>query len=152
MKAAISAFLVVLSLAGIAAGAAQAQGPRLATLAQQKMCADQARKFFLDPEFNHSEWTDYSSHYDAKLNVCYVMIRDDVYLDKQHSERFHSIAYMVFDAFEGTERAHMQHNTIGPKQEPYACLVKPQGQKEIYCKTADEFDALVMKYFGIERP
>jgi hypothetical protein len=27
-----------------------AQEPRQATLAQQKMCADQVRKFFLDPE------------------------------------------------------------------------------------------------------
>jgi len=59
---------------------------------------------------------------------------------------------MVFDAFEGVQRAWMQRNAIGPKREPYACQVKPLGQKQIDCKTADEFDALVMKHFGIERP
>jgi hypothetical protein len=134
------------------AGTAQAQEPRLATLAQQKMCAEQSRKFFLDPEMEHKDWTEYTSHYDAKLNVCYVMIRADVYLDKQHSEQFHAIAFMVFDAFEGVQRAWMQHDVIGPKHEPYACQVKPLGQKETYCKTEDEFDALILKHFGIERP
>jgi len=128
------------------------QEPRQATLAQQKMCAEQARKFFLDPEMEHKDWSEYTSHYDAKLNICYVMIRVDVHLDKQHSEQFHAIAFMVFDAFEGVQRAWMQRNVIGPKQEPYACQVKPLGQKQINCKTVDEFDALVMKYFGIERP
>jgi hypothetical protein len=45
----------------------------------------------------------------------------------------------------------MQHNFLGPNREPHACSVKPIGQKEIYCKTEDEFEALIMKYFGIER-
>ena len=46
----------------------------------------------------------------------------------------------------------MQRDAIGPNQKPYACQVKPLGQKPIPCKTEDEFDALVMKHFGIERP
>jgi len=108
--------LILFSL--LAAGAAQAQEPRLATLAQQKMCAEQAKKFFFDPEMEHKDWTEYTSHYDAKLNVCYVMIRVDSYIDKQHPPEFHSIAFMVFDAFEGVQRAWMQQNVIGPKQEP----------------------------------
>jgi hypothetical protein len=133
-------------------GTAHAQEPRLATLAQQKMCAEQSRKFFLDPDMEHKDWTGYTSHYEAKLNVCYVMIRVDAYLDKQHSPEFHSIAFMVFDAFEGVQRAWMQRNAIGPKREPYECQVKPLGQKQIDCKTEEEFDVLAMKYFGIERP
>jgi len=128
------------------------QEPRQATLAQQKVCADQARKFFLDPHMAHEGWTEYTNHYDQKLNVCYVMIRVDSYLDKKHSEQFHAIALMVFDAFEGVQRAWMQRDALGPDQKPHACQVKPLGQKEIYCKTEDEFDALVMKHFGIERP
>lgn len=129
-----------------------AQQPRQATLSQQKMCAEQARKFFLDPEMEHLGWTEYTSHYDAKRNVCYVMVRMDMHLDKQHSEEFHAIAFEVFDTFEGVQRALMQRNAIGPRKEPYACHVKPSGQEQIDCKTEDEFDALVMKYFGIERP
>lgn len=136
----------------LVAGAAHGQEPRLATLAQQKMCAEQARKFFLDPAMERKDWTEYSNHYDPKLNVCYVLIRADVYLDKQRSEQFHAIAIMVFDAFEGVQRAWMQHDVIGPRREPYACHVKPPGQKEIYCKTEDEFEALILKHFGIERP
>jgi hypothetical protein len=73
------------------------QEPRQATLGQQKMCAEQARKFFLDPEMQHEGWTEYTNHYDPKLNVCYVMIRVDVYPDKKHTEQFHDIALIVFD-------------------------------------------------------
>jgi len=91
----LTAFILSLLIVG----AAQAQEPRLATLAQQKMCGEQARKFFLDPCDGHKDWSEYTSHYDAKLNVCYVMIRVDSYLNKQHSPEFHSIAFMVFDAF-----------------------------------------------------
>jgi len=54
------------------------QEPRQATLAQQKMCALHAREFFLGPEMEREGWTEYSSHYDPKLNVCYVMVRVDV--------------------------------------------------------------------------
>jgi hypothetical protein len=129
-----------------------AQEPRQATLTQQKMCADQARKFFLDPEMAHEGWTSYTNHYDPKLNVCNVMVRIDVYLDKKHTEQFHSIALMVFDAFEGAQRAWVQSDVLGPNREPHVCEVEPIGHDKIYCKTEDEFETLVMKYFGTKRP
>lgn len=127
------------------------QEPRQATLAQQKLCAEQARKFFFDPEFNHDTWTEYSSHYDAKVNVCYVMVRLDIFLDKEHSEKFHSVAFTVFDAFEGVERASIQKDTTTTGK-PFACHVKLPGKESIFCKTSDEWDALVLKHFGIEKP
>jgi hypothetical protein len=136
---------IILSiLSFLIAGAVQAQEPRLATLAQQKMCAEQARKFFLDPEMERKTWVEYSSHYDTKLNVCYVMIRSDIIGGGKHS-----VAFQIFDAFEGVERGSMQSYIGGP---PFSCSVRPSGQKRIYCKTDEEFDALVMKHFGIERP
>ena len=131
-------------LSFLIAGIAQAQEPRLATLAQQKMCADQARKFFLDPQMECKNFTEYSSHYDAKVNVCYVMIRSDIVGGGKHS-----VAFQIFDAFEGVERGSMQSYIDGP---PYSCSVRPSGQRRIYCKTEEEFDVLVMKHFGIERP
>lgn len=79
------------------------------------------------------------------------MVRVDSYLDKKHSEQFHDYALVVFDAFEGVQRAWMQQKVFGPNREPHVCQVKPVGQKEIYCKTADEFEVLVLKYFGIEK-
>lgn len=127
-----------------------AREPRQATLAQQKMCAEQARKFFLDPEFNHETWTEYTSHYDLKMNVCYVMVRQDIFLDKEHSAKFHSVAFTVFDAFEGVERAAVQTDTSTGK--PYACHLKLPGKEEVFCKTENEWDALVLKHFGIEKP
>jgi len=122
--------------------------PRQATLAQQKMCADQAKKFYNEPDFKSKDFTEYTSHYDPRMNVCYVMIRSDLHIGK------HSVAFQIFDAFEGTERAHMQMQVEGPisEQQPYACSVKPIGQKEIYCKTEEEFDNLIKKHFGMERP
>jgi hypothetical protein len=116
------------------------------------MCAEQARKFFLDPEMAQEGWTSYTNHYDPKLNVCNVMIRVDGYVDKKHTEQFHWIALMVFDAFEGAQRAWMQRKALGPNQQPYECSVEPIGQEKISCKTEDEFEALVMKYFGTKRP
>jgi hypothetical protein len=80
------------------------------------------------------------------------MIHVDVYADKKHPEQFHAIALMVFDAFEGSQRAWMQRDFLGPKREPYACQVEPIGQDKIYCKTEDEFETLVIKYFGTKRP
>ena len=122
--------------------------PRQATLAQQKMCADQAKKFFNEPEFKSKDFTEYTSHYDVKMNVCYVMIRSDLHIGK------HSVVFQIFDAFEGVERGHMQERVEGPigNQQPFVCSVTPNGQKKIYCKTEEEFHDLIKKYFGIERP
>jgi hypothetical protein len=137
--------LILFSL--LAAGTAQAQEPRQATLAQQKICADQARKFFLDPEMERKTWVEYSSHYDTKANVCYVMVRSDLFVAGKHS-----IGFQVFDAFEGIERGHLDYSADEPDHRVSGCTIRLAGQKRTYCNTVDEFDALVIKYFGIERP
>src|ERR1035437_3013881 len=95
----------VLALLALASGA-WAQGLRTTTLAQQKMCADQAKKFFDDlvaPKPSKAPIdplrASYVDHYDAKANICYVaIVRNDTF------DRNQKITYStdVFDAFEGT--------------------------------------------------
>ena len=117
-------------------------------LAQQKMCAEQARKFFTDPEFEHKDWTEYVSHYDPKAERCYILVRSDFHL----SPTQWNVAFEIFDAFEGNLRAELHKDILGTHKEPYACSVKPRGQKKIFCKTDEEFDALIEKHFGMETP
>jgi hypothetical protein len=127
-----------------------ASQPRLATLSQQKMCAEQADKQFNiygTPESGDTA-TEYVSHYDARANVCYMMIhRAGVSFGNTR------ISYMVFDAFENRDYAtywwSSDKNNVDVA--PSRCDVKPRGQPEITCKSSEEFNSLVEKYFGIGR-
>ncbi len=127
--------------------------PRVATLEQQKMCSEQAEKQFNASEqsakkFGASGVSDYTSHYDARANVCYMRIYAN-----SASKNVVSFVETVFDAFEGRGYASYIWVNAGKKQywevAPKTCLVHPRGQPEIKCKSSDEFDALVEKYFGI---
>src|SRR6266478_9984019 len=69
-----------------------AQEPRQATLAQQKMCADQAKRAFNDSDaskplddkkMRRVSPPEYTSHYDAKANVCYIMVHESNILDNE---------------------------------------------------------------------
>lgn len=121
---------------------------RSASLAQQKMCADQAKKVFR--EIFAGAWdsrkpgastsNDYVSHYDPRANVCYMMTHSTMWVD-------HLIAhenYRVSDAFEQREFAAYAeskgNNVVG-------CYVVVD--PVIHCKTESEFVTLVKKYFGI---
>src|ERR1035437_7230463 len=86
----------VLALLALASGA-WAQGRRPTTLAQQKMCADQAKKFFDDlvaPKPSKAPIdplrASYVDHYDAKANICYVAIRSE-----EHTSELQSRQYLV---------------------------------------------------------
>ncbi len=130
--------------------------PRLATVEQQKMCSEQAEKQFNTIEQNAkkfktigaSDLSDYTSHYDARANVCYMRIQ-------YHSASKNVVSYIetVFDAFEG--RGYARYEWVNAQKKKYwevapaECVVYPRGQPEIKCKSSDEFDALVEKYFGI---
>lgn len=140
------------------AAPALAQKPRLATLAQQKMCADQAKKFF-----NESDTltkppkpaivilpASYVDHYDAKANVCYVAIATF-----ESTDAGKTIIYStaVFDAFEQTSYADYSTTSDRVKNwvdtKPLICTVEPRDQSEITCKSEREFNALIKKYFGL---
>ena len=147
---AVAAWLV----AAAVATPAQAQGSRLATLTQQKMCADQARKFFSEYESGTQKSRDvvpdsYIDHYDAKANVCYVAIVSE----SSDGEQTIINSTKVFDAFEQTSYALYIWKSARVKKawevKPLWCTVEPRGQREITCNSEDEFNELVEKYFGL---
>jgi hypothetical protein len=128
---------------------------RQATLAQQKMCADQAQRSFNESAFSEPKKTDtesyeYTSHYDAAANVCYIMVHG-----APTGRGALSSSDVVYDAFEGRVYAnYIWINTENKKYwevPPTECSVKPRGGDEIICRSSDEFETLIDKHFGIGR-
>ena len=128
-----------------------------ATLDEQKKCDAQASKVYhqgREWDGHHTEdptgMNGYTSHFDPATNICYVWVRW-AKIDKQGG----SFADTIEDAFEGRVYAnYMWMNLEGKKfweVTPTTCSVKPRKQDEITCKTEEEFDSLVDKYFGIGR-
>ncbi len=124
--------------------------PRLAALAQQNMCSEQAKKKFHEDNSPNASGTEYTSHYDPRTNVCYIRV---------HRFRMEggipSVSDAVYDAFEGRGYAsYIWVNAQGKKYwevEPMECEVQPIGRGKVFCKSSDEFDTLVDTYFGIGR-
>jgi hypothetical protein len=145
----------VLALLALASGV-WAQGRRPATLAQQKMCANQAKKFFDDlvaPKPSKAPIdplrASYFDHYDASAQICYVAIVRNTPTGK-------NLAYStgVFDAFEGTSYAAYTQSSDNIRggveiKPPLWCSVEPRGHSQIICKSEDEFDGLIEEYFGL---
>jgi hypothetical protein len=84
-------------------------GYHSATLAEQKMCAEQAKKAFDEYErqplpsgMRHTSH-DYTSHYDPKLNTCYVLLEMTDFMTDTKTE---SLSYTLLDAFERRDFAH----------------------------------------------
>jgi hypothetical protein len=84
----------------------------------------------------------------AAANVCYIMVH---YLDMSHG--YPSASDTVYDAFEGRRYAtYIWINSQNKKfweVAPAVCSIRPLGQDEMSCKSSDEFERLVDKYFGI---
>ena len=132
-----------------------AQGPRQATLADQKMCADQAKRFFTDEIQTQIRMTvmvppDYIDHYDAKSNVCYVAI---LQFDSIDGGKTITTSTGVFDAFENTSDATYVWTSDKTKKywqvKPTMCTVRPPGLPSVICTSDAEFDELVEKHFGL---
>src|SRR5262245_5148963 len=71
---------------------------REASLAQQKMCDEQANKKFHEDNPHPTEMDFYTSHYDPKTNVCYMRVSSS-------STKYISTSVAIYDAFEGREYA-----------------------------------------------
>jgi len=154
----IPSALIVLLIAAAVVSPALAQGPRRASLAQQKICADQAQKFFRDlvaPKPSKAPinplLASYVDHYDAKANICYVaIVRNDPF----DGHRKMTYSTDVFDAFEGTNYAAYVQSSDNIRagieiKPPLSCSVEPRGQSKIICKSEDEFVGLIEKHFGL---
>lgn len=134
-----------------------AQGRRQATLAEQKMCADQAKRFFTDEIRTQIQIRatvmvppDYIDHYDAKANACYVAI---LRFDSIDGGKTMTTSVGVFDAFENTSYATYVWTSDKVKKywqvKPTMCTVSPPGLSTVTCTSDGEFDELVEKYFGL---
>ena len=116
---------------------------RIATLSQQKMCAEQAAKVF-NAGFSHSMYAGYVNHYDAVTNVCYIMT--------SVTSTYDGTVYRlldVSDAFEGQFYGTCTTNSREPIPLSGTCFIKPRGHVSIDAKTRYEYEKLVDKYFGI---
>lgn len=130
----------------------------MATLAQQKMCANQAREFFNESDTRKLPKTttavvpaSYVDHYDAKVNICYVAI---VRTESANGGKTLDYRTAVFDAFEQTSYALYfttsdRVKNYSEAKPPVWCTVEPRGQREITCKSEGEFNRLLEKYFGL---
>lgn len=131
------------------------------SMSQQKECTEQAKKFYDDnggfkfhPFFDNT----YTSHYDSRTSACYMLVSIDKRVccaGRAASDRVVTgiLAYEVYDAFEGREVGHMEYKPLDDSWwSEYTCHVQPIDEKEIGCKTRDDFFTLIKKYFGLERP
>lgn len=128
--------------------------PVAATLAQQKMCDEQAAKRFnedkdsddLGTKKKNPPITTYTSHYDPAVNVCYVRIHS-VYANPA------MVSDIVYDAFGGRIfAAYSWVNSQGKKfweVAPSQCEITIPGKPAEECKVDTQFDELVDKYFGV---
>jgi hypothetical protein len=137
------------------AGAQPLFTPEPASLAQQKMCDEQAGKKFKE---NKSDFDDkknppiynYTSHYDPSVNICYVRV-DSLSADKGGS----MVSDIVYDAFGGRVYAtYTWINSEGKKYwevAPTECDIDIPGKPEQQCKSDTEFDELTEQYFGVTK-
>jgi hypothetical protein len=118
--------------------------PRIATLVQQKMCAEQAAKVFHESEPDGS-WS-FTNHYDASANICYLMkSRFDV--NTQGTTATTTVLHDVVDAFEGREYARFAQVIVNGDHSSSSVVECYARQTE--CKANYKFLELVDKYFGI---
>jgi hypothetical protein len=131
---------------------------RMATLAQQKMCDEQAKKRFHEEyerdNGSRPNWTnEHTSHFDASANVCYMTIYRFATLTSDEPGAPGLQTDEVYDAFEGRRYASYEwHASPGRKYSevpPTDCRVKPRGRAAITCTSFDEYQKLIEKYFGI---
>jgi hypothetical protein len=127
-----------------------------ATLAQQKMCAEQAKVSFDEFEKAPTQGLrimtlsqSYTNHFDIKTTTCYVEIFDSFSTD---GGKTMTTSKVVSDAFEGREYASYMWSSDKTKKywevKPMMRSVKPRKQSEITCQSDDEFNSLVLKHFG----
>lgn len=131
-----------------------------APLSQQKVCAEEAQKAFNKSFKTEQDGVSYefTSHYDAKNNVCYVLVHGSGVARPRGTANGNPspyVSYSLFDAIEG--RTYGDYVWINSTQKKYwevppmTCEVRPRGSDKMLCHSDDEFDQLIDKYFGIGR-
>jgi len=111
------------------------------------MCDEQAaRRFRENTPDKERDWDSYTSHYDPRVNVCYVRI------NRTFVGTANALTLTITDAFEGRVYATYVWSNPGNKKfwevPPSNCEINVPGKDTIKCTSSDEFDSLTEKYFG----
>jgi hypothetical protein len=145
----------------IFAGLAQAQSAPASPFALQKACHTQSlvvlrenRTIWLADSTNRLGMESVTSRFDPSTGICYA--RTDFVLIVKNGKPHDGVltSTTIQDAFGGTAYAgNLWLNAEGKQawEVPNLtlCSVQPRGQKEVLCKTTEEFMALVNKDFGL---
>jgi hypothetical protein len=125
-----------------------------ATLAEQKMCSEQADQIIHNRIISGNDQGLYTydgvSHYDASTGICYMEIsrhRRDQYAEETIRD--------IQDAFGGGGVGYFGQIIAATYRDfphkPFSCKIYPPGQPEIKCTSEEEFNDLALKYFGIPK-
>lgn len=117
--------------------------PEAASLAQQKMCDEQAAKKFREYTGGSTTLSKYTSRYDPSVNVCYIRV---YYVGGNPV----TVEDTVYDAFGG--RVYAAYGWIdSPGDGPRitACKILIPDKPDQLCKSITEFNELVERYFGV---
>jgi len=144
------AIFTLLILSAMASGQ-QPETKRTATLAEQKLCSEQARK--VDAEWERRAeyatqptYTSNTSHYDPVSQICYVMITD-IYAMQDGS---YMTRISVTDAFEGREYGLFRKEPSGRILNcSLTPLDDPSDVHDHSCDDEPEFRDEVFKLYGI---
>jgi hypothetical protein len=115
------------------------------SLETQGKCSKQATIAFAEGGWKRNAFVDYTNHYNAALNKCFVEITDNNLIDGHPS---HSTT--LADAFEG--KVYGTYTWINSQEKkwwevsPVECTVTTISGEEKHCSSSDEFDALVKGY------
>lgn len=125
---------------------------RPASLAEQKLCSEQAEKVFKKWASRDSLASSFQSRYDPSQSICYVEMDEGEPLPR-------GLSFVIVDAFGNTtygnyEDSWRKSEDSGPNEEkPLVCWVKPPGpgsESKILCGSVHEFNDLVVKFFDID--
>lgn len=133
-----------------------------ASLADQKMCAEQAKNFFDNTEsakFSNVLKSGYVSHFNKAAQTCYVGVTRTILLP-DHSDHTKDSRYVyvgVFNAFERTEMAiYVDNRDPLDTASVLNCQVSPPDHDVIKCEAhgateqIPEFVHLMQQWFGID--
>jgi hypothetical protein len=116
--------------------------PVTASLAQQKMCDEQASKKFRENMGTSANISSYTSRYDPSVNVCYVRV---YYMG---GGKRAMVSDTVYDAFGG--QVYAAYGWLENRGDvPTMCKIFIPGKPVQICKTTAEFNELVERYFGV---
>lgn len=131
----------------IASGSAQGQ-----SLNDQEVCAKQAKVAFEGYYSSRGSVVkplsvNYQSHYNPKLNRCFVSIQTGDMVNNQIVT-----GAVLMDAFE--RRIYASYSFTSPETDKkrvaigpqLSCVLAPLGQAQTHCSSKEEFDVFVAKY------